>query len=151
MSRSGYSDDYDLGDNSLWLYRGAVKSAIKGRRGQSFLRDLLAALQALPEKRLIAGHMQTADCVCAIGAVGKARGVDMSDIDQMIAEADECGYDMPEIGGEVAATFGIASAMAREIMFENDEGGAYDETPERRYDRMVRWVEARLRDPEDSA
>lgn len=143
MSRSGYSDDLD--DNlAVGRWRAAVKSAIKGRRGQAFLRDLLAALQALPEKKLIAGNMVRADCVCAIGAVGKARGVDMTKIDQMIEAQGE--WDDATIGYEVAATFDIASALAREIMFENDEG-RYGETDEQRYHRMVRWVENRLRDP----
>ncbi|KGC50992.1 hypothetical protein DO66_5867 [Burkholderia pseudomallei] len=36
MSRSGYSDD--CGGWSLIRWRGAVNSAIKGARGQKFLR-----------------------------------------------------------------------------------------------------------------
>ncbi len=39
--------------------------------------------------------------------------------------------------------FGIAHAMACEIMYENDEReAAYNETPEQRFVRMWRWVEA---------
>jgi hypothetical protein len=140
MSRSGYSDD--CCDNRAWLWRGAVKSAIEGRRGQAFLRDLLAALHVLPNKRLIAGSVVKGDCVCAIGAVGKARGVDMSAIDQLIEEQDD--YDKT-VSDEIAATFGISGALAREIMFENDAGGLWDETCGRRYQRMVRWVEKCLR------
>jgi hypothetical protein len=37
MSRSGYSDDY--GDDEPWqliMWRGAVASAFRGRRGQPF-------------------------------------------------------------------------------------------------------------------
>jgi hypothetical protein len=37
MSRSGYSDD--LENWSLIRWRGAVASAIRGRRGQAFLRE----------------------------------------------------------------------------------------------------------------
>lgn len=127
MSRSGYSDDYE--DNSAYLYRGAVNSAINGRRGQAFLRDLLAALDALPEKRLIEGELECQDGVCALGALGKARGVNMTGLD-------------PEDADRVATTFGIASALAREIVYENDEGGHYwnQETPEARFARVREWV-----------
>ena len=164
MNRSGYSEDYGDDDPlAMGRWQGAVRSAMKGKRGQAFLRDLLVALQALPEKKLIAGNMEReemrsisswglfpVDCVCAIGAVGKVRGVDMTEIDRLICEEEEEeGSWGSAIGDTVAHEFNIAGALAREIMFENDEGGAYNETPERRYARMVRWVEARLRHPGD--
>lgn len=50
MSRSGYSDDYDFDNWQLIRWRGAVNSAINGRRGQAFLKELLTAIEALPEK-----------------------------------------------------------------------------------------------------
>ena len=40
-------------------------------------------------------------------------------------------------------TFGIAPALAREIVWENDEAGWYDETPESRWKRMRAWVASR--------
>jgi hypothetical protein len=46
MSRSGYSDDHSEWDLIRW--RGAVASAIRGKRGQAFLRELLVALDAMP-------------------------------------------------------------------------------------------------------
>lgn len=56
MSRHGYTDSCD--DNfALIRWRGAAKSAIRGKRGQAFLRELLAALDAMPEKRLIAREL----------------------------------------------------------------------------------------------
>ncbi len=36
MSRSGYQDDCE----GLNLYRGTVRRAIRGKRGQAFLREL---------------------------------------------------------------------------------------------------------------
>ena len=57
MSRSGYSDDCSGRELNLW--RGAVESAIRGKRGQAFLREMLVALDAMPEKRLIAGELVT--------------------------------------------------------------------------------------------
>lgn len=158
MSRSGYHDDND--DNwQLIRWRGAVRSAIRGKRGQAFLKEMLAALDAMPDKRLIAGVLVVdgwqgawdgqeiivgADelvdrrgqphpmgAVCAIGAVGKARGVDMAGLD-------------PEDSETVSCTFGISDALAREIVYMNDEG-AWNETPEQRWARMRRWVAAQIK------
>jgi hypothetical protein len=141
MSRSGYSDEHDSDQIALW--RGQVASAIRGRRGQAFLRDLLVALQALPEKRLITGHMVQGDCVCAIGALGKARGVDMSAIDKLIDASDD--YDDDAVGYKVADLFDIASQLAREVLYMNDDGVYGTETDEQRYERMVTWVEKQIR------
>lgn len=108
MSRSGYSDDCD--DNwALIRWRGAVNSAIRGKRGQAVLRELLAALDALPEQRLAADSLVTADGeFCTLGALGRARGLDMNTIDPDDREA-------------VASAFGVAEALAAEIMYLNDE------------------------------
>ena len=57
MSRSGYSYEFEEG----WgLYRGAVASAKRGKRGQKFLRELLSALDDMPIKRLISGELERA-------------------------------------------------------------------------------------------
>jgi hypothetical protein len=72
MSRSGYSDDCDQWDMIRW--RGAVASSIRGARGQAFLKEMLAALDALPEPKLIAEELESDGAVCAIGAVGPFAG-----------------------------------------------------------------------------
>lgn len=59
MSRSDYSEDLDMWDLIRW--RGQVASAIRGKRGQKLLRDLAAALDAMPVKALIADELQTED------------------------------------------------------------------------------------------
>jgi len=130
MSRSNYSDDYDIDQWQAIMWRGAVTSAIKGKRGQAFLREMIASLDALPEKKLVAGDLQREQSVCAIGAVGLKRGVDMSKID-------------PENSEQVAHVFGISDALAREIVFMNDE---YWDTvpPEVRFERMRRWAQTNL-------
>ncbi len=132
MSRSGYSDDLD--DNwQLIKWRGQVASAIRGKRGQACLREMLAALDAMPEKALIAHELELAGDVCALGALGKARGLDMAKLD-------------PEEPDDVAAAFNIASPLAREIVYENDEG-PYGETAEQRWKRMREWVAQRAATP----
>jgi len=41
MSRSGYSDDCEGSELAMW--RGQVASAKRGKRGQRFFRELVAA------------------------------------------------------------------------------------------------------------
>lgn len=131
MSRSNYSDDSDDPWASI-MWRGAVISATNGARGQKFLHEMLAALDALPEHRLVAEALIERDgTVCAMGAVGKARGVDMAPVD-------------PEDSVTVAHLFNIAEALAREIAFVNDEGSYRPETPEQRWTRMRAWVERQI-------
>lgn len=133
MSRSGYDDGCDY--ERLGLYRQAVERAIRGRRGQAFLREMLAALDALPEKRLAAGVLVCSDGCCAMGAVGEARGLaaEMSRVD----EAEPY---------EVARLLGIATSMAAEIAYINDgEWTSMRGTDEQRFVRVRRWVESQIR------
>lgn len=107
MSRSGYSDECD-NNWDLIRYRGAVNSAIKGQRGQALLRELLAALDAMPEKRLVAGELEAEGEFCALGVVGRARGLSLANIDTYDSDA-------------LSKNFNIAEALAREVMWINDE------------------------------
>lgn len=137
MSRSGYNEDCD-NDWSLICYRGAVASAIRGKRGQEFLYEMLHALHALPEHKLIADDLEKDGRVCAIGAVGKARGVNMAALD-------------PEDADALAAAFGISPALAREIVYMNDEYWyGSPETPEARFARMRKWIEENIRKEKSS-
>jgi hypothetical protein len=137
MSRSGYIEDYE----SNWpmiCWRGAVASAIRGRRGQAFLRDMLTALDSLEDKCLIKSDLVTPyGDVCAIGAVGVSRGINMTPID-------------PEDRDSVANTFGISPALAAEIMYLNDEW-PYRETPKDRFSRMRAWIASEIKTPTGAA
>ena len=124
MSRSGYSDDCE----NLGLWRGAVASAIRGFRGQAFLQELRAALDAMPEKKLIAHDLENGGGVCALGAVGQKRNLDMTKID-------------PEDYVTIAKTFGISEALACEIMFLNDELFVREET---RWSGVRAWVDEQI-------
>lgn len=109
MSRSGYCDDYGDDDPlALGRYRAQVASAIRGKRGQALLRELLAGLDAMPDKRLVAGELAADGQFCALGVVGQARGLNLAAIDT---------YDVESLG----PTFNIAEQLAREIMYVNDE------------------------------
>lgn len=134
MSRSGYSDD---GDNR-GLWRGAVRRATTGYRGQHLLRKLGDALDAMPTKRLITDAIKNeAGEVCALGALD-------STVDAYDAEV-------------LAEHFGIARALAAEIVYRNDEDSPLwqrdsagfwvrspDETPEQRWIRMRAWVDKQI-------
>lgn len=136
MSRAGYSDDWD-GDNwELIRWRGAVARSIGGKRGQKLLRELRDALDAMPEKRLIAEDLVNEEGeVCALGCVGRVRGIDMKAID-------------PEDYDQVASAFGVAPALVREIENENDEFGS---TPEARWVWMRKWVDRHIaKEPADA-
>lgn len=126
MSRSGYSYDCDYLD----LYRQAVRQAVQGKRGRAFLKELLEALDALPEKRLIADELQDGfGGVCAIGSVGLKRKLDMSQLDVQ-------DYS------RLADVFGIAKSLVREIEFVNDDGHTWrHSSPEERFTRVRKWVE----------
>lgn len=133
MSRSNYSSDID--EWALIRWRGQVASATRGKRGQQFLLDLFHALAAMPEKRLISGDLENIETgeVCAIGALGKVRGVDLQKID-------------PEDSWQVANEFNIAHQLAAEVAFVNDEEFQWaNESPEQRYERMVKWVLSQIK------
>ena len=130
MSRSGYCDDLDNWDLIRW--RGQVASAIRGARGQKLLRELLAALDAMPEKALVTSEYETEQGeVCTLGALGKSRGIEMK------------GFDPTDYDGW-ANTFGVAAQLVQEITYLNDEGW-YNETPEGRWTRMRKWVASQVR------
>lgn len=64
---------------------------------------------------------------CALGCLGRKRGIDMAKIDQ-------------ENTVQVGQAFGIAKALSAEIVFENDECGS----PEQRWTRMRAWVVSKI-------
>lgn len=132
MSRSGYGEDGDYDDVlEFGRWRAQVASAIRGKRGQKFLQELAAAMDAMPEKRLIEGELIDADgACCTMGVICKQRAIDLSKHDYLNTKKT----------GEL---LGIAHQLAAEIAFENDERG-FGETPEQRWTRMRQWVAGAL-------
>lgn len=179
MSRSGYCED---GDDVLAMgrYVATRNKAMRGKRGQAFLKELLAVLDAMPVKELVKEELVEGydpylialeatphrywwnepylrpfdGSVCALGAVGQARGIAMTHLD-------------PDEPGQVAAAFGITETMAREIVYANDEMSCgrneelygpwhhsdrrygtrylyFPETPAERWTRMRKWVEDQI-------
>lgn len=153
MSRSGYSDDMDdVLAHGRW--RAQVASATRGARGQKFLRELLEALDAMPDKRLITGHLQDrTGCVCALGAIGAKRGMNLPELEDEVKK--ESFWDDDDGGIEfnnrkLGDKLGIARQLTAEIMYENDEGTWRDETPEQRWQRMRNWVASHIRSAQNT-
>lgn len=148
MSRHGFNDDYDCYDTEDFLrqrnWRGALMSATRGKRGQAFFRALVAALDAMPEKRLIRGKLTDSEgSHCALGCLGAARGLDMSafdvEDDDEWDDDDDC-WDWDRLG----AMFDIAPHIAQEVMWVNDDG-TNATTPEDRWVSVRRWAARQIR------
>lgn len=138
MSRSGYCDDWDGDQWQYALAMGTVASAMRGKRGQKFFRDLVAALDAMPAKRLVADVLIREDStgfeeVCALGALGKARGVDLKPLN-------------PDDARRIGEVFDISTTLAREVVYENDEAAWGEETPEQRWFRVRKWAASNIKD-----
>lgn len=132
MSRSGLSEDDGEDVLQFGRWRGATLSAIRGKRGQAFLRELLTALDAMPDKQLIHGELQTPEGqVCAIGCLGAARGLDMAKLDVYDYEA-------------IAKTLGINEKLVQEVEWINDEWGHGPEGGAARWRMVRKWVVEQL-------
>ena len=108
MSRSGYIEDDGEDTLAHGRWRGAVASAIRGKNGQAFLKELLAALEAMPRKELISQELKVEGQFCALGVLGDKRGVPLESLD-------------PEDYEAVASAFQINEKIVQEIVYLNDE------------------------------
>ena len=130
MGRSGYS--YDCDDNwAMIRYRGMLASAVRGKRGQAFFRDLVTALDEMPQKRLIRNELLRDGEVCAVGALWLRRVIALVKVDA-------------EDRVIVACVFDIALPLARDVVYMNDE--YYDSaTPEERWTKIRAWAESKIK------
>ena len=131
MSRISYSCDEDYpGQFDLWQANCA--RSLQGKNGQEELRALRTALLAMSDKRLIHGALKDADGeVCAIGAYARHRGLDLDK------------FDPEDATDEVGIEAGMPSLVAWKVVEMNDM--EFDHlTPERRYVKMLEWVEMQL-------
>lgn len=109
MSRSGLVGGEDLDPLVYGRWRGQVESSIRGKRGQSALKEILSALDAMPVKELAMNSLVNAEGqYCTLGVLGAARGLDMENI-------------APNGRESVAKAFNLTKQMAAEIMDLNDE------------------------------
>lgn len=85
--------DSDNEEGMPWkLWEAVVSRALGGRKGQEALAAMESALVALPEQKLIEGHLASDGAVCAIGALVAAHKAKEEDVDiAIIIEAMSAG------------------------------------------------------------
>lgn len=149
MSRVYMSEDMTLGAHELWTAN--AERAIRGKAGRRFLRELRAAMEALPDKRLIEGSFSLGGEVCAMGAVavqreiaaGKTREEALALVEEVWGGEGRTDDDGASIGREA---LGLTYVLAWELAFLND-GDGYDRartTPEDRYRKVMKWIDLNL-------
>jgi hypothetical protein len=130
--RINYTDDEDFAGQGE-LRQANCERSLRGKQGQEELRELREALLALPEKRLICGLLANDEGgVCAVGAYAKRKGLDLSKYDP----EDETDF--------VGIEAGMPKLVAWKVVEMNDI--QFDHlTAEQRYERMLVWVESKLK------
>lgn len=120
------------------IYAGSTKisRAIGSDRGQLFLQELLTAMDALERPRLVGMVLECNPdpvdgyCdVCALGSVGRLRGIDMLSDERLSTDLQEM--------------FGISLGMLFAVTDTNDSY-PLEETPEQRFTRVRSWVESEI-------
>lgn len=132
MGRHGYSDGYGWDQLAYGRWRGIIASITRGKKGQDFFKELIEALDSLPQKRLIPEKLRKNGEVCAIGSIGVKRGINLEGLDVEDPEA-------------IGRAFGIAYQLVQEIEYENDECGDWGETPEDRWTRIRAWAVSQIK------
>jgi hypothetical protein len=134
MSRYCDSDDYDWEPWMEGQAAGAMRSAIRGRRGQRLLHDLIAGLDALPVPELAAGALEDPDtgCVCALGAVRLQRGPEAVPL-----RLDPSDPDLD--WRELAEPFDISETLANAVVSQNEYASERNDEQSRRR----RWLSVR--------
>lgn len=115
---------------------GALRAAVRGRRGQAFLRELIDALDALPSQELAAGALEDPEtgCCCAFGAVARARAWGQEEIG-----FDPMDGDIWRPECRLAEAFDVAETLAWQVIAENE---ALDSSNDRTW-RRRRWRHVR--------
>lgn len=153
MNRSGYCEEID--DNlELGRWRAQVASAIRGKRGQRLLLDLIQYMEAMPDKRIVREALKDDQGqMCLIGCALAARG----------AEFPENVDDYTDASFKL----NVATQMIQEMFYINDQcvdrwvGGDFFEvvpgvkhwlhvtyipvTDEERYQHVLDWCRANLK------
>jgi hypothetical protein len=169
MSRISYAEEEDYpGQFNLW--HANVRRSLAGSKGQAALRDLEAALLALPEKRLIANRVAKEGDVCAVGAIVAHRKVSLGLAREAVLrelEGDQTTppkwYGTPETKppwwddpsqhddedeeGEtedIGVAAGIPRMVAWRLVALNDMDLDYC-TPETRYEKVLAWTRRNLK------
>lgn len=168
FSDCGYDFDTTQEENlAMGRWEARLRAAYNGKRGQRILCELEAMLLAMPEKRLVSGHLTTpnGDC-CTVGLYCAAKqaaekGTDLRAEAAAMAEGwfeedweDSSDFESETETVEAGVSAGMTRTMAYELAYWNDEvfGSRYDRearrsvdyTPEERWAKMLDYVQERI-------
>jgi hypothetical protein len=151
MARIAYSDDEDFpGQFELW--QANCRRSLAGKHGQWALRELEAALVALPAKRLISGAIACDGEVCAVGALivalktreGAARDEVLKSLERQPSEDDwDDEFDEGETE-DAAVQLGVPRLVAWKFVALNDLTLEIA-TPEERYEKVLAFVRSKIK------
>ena len=153
MSGRFDNDDYQDDDNLAYgRWQACVKAVLRGKPAQAGFKALVAALEALPEPKLGYGALCTQDgLLCAVGAMAYhkrvATGADPEAVREELWRASEdTAYDGYGTAAYAQEHLGITATLGWLIGERNDL--SYHEFPEVRYQDMLRWAKAHIRQEE---
>ena len=164
-------EEGDCDDNDSFLracaFEANAKRAVKGKKGQAVLKELEAALLAMPEKRLISGafadiqvapkgdgkslYERIGGEVCTMGCLlvhrkmtkqfrGRGQAL-LEAVNEVTCDPDDGGSEQIQ---QAATALDLVYPLAYELAYQNDEMGDHDETPEQRYERILKWVRSKI-------
>lgn len=161
MSRDNYQECED--DAEYYEHLKRLREAAKSYEGKAYFRSLVDALEAQPKKAL--ADYVLVDCTgmtCAVGSVLKHKGKDVKTLQRTLAGLDEeeveelindgelddvVATGLMENSSEVVETIAneldVPQLLICETQYRNDQGH-YTETPEQRYERMLKWAKEHL-------
>lgn len=146
--------------NATALFQANVDRATKGKRGQALLKEIEAALLAMPEKRLSRHIVCQGGEVCMLGAMaveravraGKGRAEAMAELEAQAKKWGQYDKDDEDWDESDDETFVYlkdlldihSESLAWMLVYQNDEGAWDARTPEQLWERMLKWVQARI-------
>lgn len=138
----GYDEDYN---NQGALFWANCDRALTGQRGIAALRELEAALVALPEPELVLGSLARDGKVCAVGAMIVQRKIAAGQRrDEALAWLEGRGDIADETATIGENELGITYSLAYRLAYLNDEEVAWNATDAERYQAVLTFVRKRL-------
>ena len=150
MSRITYAEPNSLEEElRCWAFEGNMARAIKGKKGQRILKELEAALLALPKKRLISDQFATPEGdVCAWAALLLSRTLAAGASRQEAMGAMEKQIDFEPNGWNAISgpsqVLKICVPLVWAIVERNEEYRG--KTPEETYERVLNWVQSNIKE-----
>lgn len=144
MSRYWEDDNWDEWANlDCGRWERNSRAVLKSKRGIKSLRELEAALLALPVKRLIRDDLcipvsvqddgEIIYRVCAIGALAIHKGIEPEKLHEWNEEGREGTVETGE-------SLGLRRTLAY-VIGELNDISPRSETEEQRYERVLKWVQ----------